>query len=393
MSHLGALGAVAATCVLAAAIALGADGTHHEARKSVASQPLGSFVQADALGNSQIGGSGRSALAFRFRSKWTGSVAAVRFYIIHNVNGRTGYSGGTGGTLRVAIHKDSGGRRHVPRGRPLATAALKAEAHGFWPLVRFKRPGRVTAGRLYHVVFTNIDPEPQRNYVSINALFSESRSGPAPAVPDGLAVLAGSPRGSGGQIRWRRRGEAREYYEPIVDVVGSRRGQHVGRGYMEVWGETAKPVGAKAMVRQLLRTPGGRTTRISGVWLRVRRSSSTSVPLVLRIERPDGKVLASATVAPRKVPTTGPGWVYARFASPTSPAPDTELALTASASAASAYRAFPVRKGTEFGFDRSTVLDGGYAQFTDGSGWVGWDQWGRQDQRNSDLQFALDVAR
>jgi hypothetical protein len=114
---------------------------------------------------------------------------------------------------------------------------------------------------------------------------------------------------------------------------------------------------------------------------------------VLRIERPDGKVLASAAVAPRKVPTRGPGWVYARFASPTSPAPDTELALTASASSASAYRAFPVRKGTEFGFDRSTVLDGGYAQFTDGSGWVGWDQWGGHDQRNSDLQFALDVAR
>ena len=114
---------------------------------------------------------------------------------------------------------------------------------------------------------------------------------------------------------------------------------------------------------------------------------------MLRIERPGGKVFASATVASRKVPTSGPGWVYARFASPTSQASGTELALTASASAAAAYRAFPVRKGTEFGFDRSTVFDGGYAQFTDGSGWVGWDQWGGRDQRNSDLQFALDVAR
>jgi len=66
---------------------------------------------------------------------------------------------------------------------------------------------------------------------------------------------------------------------------------------------------------------------------------------------------------------------------------------TASAASASAYRVFPVRKGTEFGFDRSTVHDGGYAQFTDGSGWVGWDQWGRENQRNSDLQFALDVTR
>jgi hypothetical protein len=393
MSHLGALGAVAATCALAAAIALASDGTQREARESAARQRLGSFVQADALGNSHIGGPGRAALAFRFRATWTGSVATARFYVIRNVRGRTGYSGGTGGILRVAVHKDSGGRRHVPRGRPLATATLKPAANGFWPRVRFNKPARVANGRLYHLVFTNVDREPERNYVSINALFSESRSGPAPAVPDGLAVLAGTPRGGGGQIRWHPRGDAGEHYLPIVDVAGSRRGQHAGSGYMEVWGETAKPVGGKAMVRQLLRTPGGRKTRIRGAWLRVRRSSGTRSPLVLRIERPGGKALASAAVAPGKVPTTQPGWVYARFASPTSPAPDTDLALRASAESASAYRVFPVRKGTEFGFDRSTVLEGGYAQFTDGSGWVGWDQWGNQDQRNSDLQFALDIAR
>jgi hypothetical protein len=394
MSHLGALGAVAAMGVILAAIALAADGTHDDGREPAGRQRLGSFVQADALGNTHIGGPGRTALAFRFRATWTGSVAAVRLYIIRNVRGRTGYSGGTGGILRVALQKDSGRRRrHVPRGRPLATATLTPRAHGFWPLVHFNRPGRVAAGRLYHIVFTNVDRDPERNYVSINALFSESRSGPAPAVPDGLAVLAGSPQGRGGQIRWHPRGEAPEHYLPIVDVVGSRPGQHAGLGYMEVWGETAKPVGGKAMVRQLLRTPGGTTTRINGAWLRVRRSSGTNDPLVLRIERPGGKVIASAAVAPGKVPTTRPGWVHVRFASPASPAPNTALAFTASAASASAYRAFPVRKGPEFGFDRSTVFDGGYAQFNDGSGWIGWDQWGGHDQRNSDLQFALDVAR
>jgi len=391
--HLGALGAVAAMCVLVVAIALASGGTQDDRRAPVRGERLGSLVQADALGNSQIGGPGRTALAFRFRATWTGSVAAVRFYIIRNVRGRTGYSGGNGGTLRVALQEDSGGRRHVPRGRRLATATLKPGADGFWPLVRFKTPGRVAAGRLYHVVFTNVDRHPGRNYVSINALFSESRSGPAPAVPDGLAVLAGSRKGRGGQIQWHPRGEAPEDYVPIVDVVGSRPGQHAGLGYMEVWGETAKPVGGKAMVRQLLRTTGGRRTRIDGAWLRVRRSSGTNTPLVLRIERPNGEVLASAAVAPRKVPTTRPGWVHVRFASPASAVPDTDLALTASAASASAYKAFPVRKGTEFGFDRSTVFDGGYAQFSDGSGWIGWDQWGGHDERDSDLQFALDVAR
>ena len=51
-----------------------------------------------------------------------------------------------------------------------------------------------------------------------------------------------------------------------------------------------------------------------------------------------------------------------------------------------------MRKGTSYGFDRTTIFDSGYAQFNDGSGWVGWDQWGGHDERTSDLQFALDVA-
>jgi len=100
--HLGALGAVAAMCVLVAAIALASGGTQEDGSASVRGQRLGSLVQADALGNTHIGGPGRTALAFRFRATWTGSVAAVRFYIIRNVRGRTGYSDGNGGTLRFA---------------------------------------------------------------------------------------------------------------------------------------------------------------------------------------------------------------------------------------------------------------------------------------------------
>jgi hypothetical protein len=33
---------------------------------------------------------------------------------------------------------------------------------------------------------------------------------------------------------------------------------------------------------------------------------------------------------------------------------------------------FPIRKGPGFGFDRTTFFAAGYAQFKDGSGWVGW---------------------
>jgi hypothetical protein len=404
---LAAAGAVAAVCVTVPVIVLASDGSHGarttsnsatEASAAAASTDapvgarahiVGSLVQADALGNTVIGGSDRSQLSFRFRATWTGSVAAVRVYVIKNVNGRSGYSEGNGGSMRVSLQADGGRGRHIPSGRSLASATFRPADHGFWPLVGFNKPARIQAGRLYHVVFTNVDPDPSRNFVSINALYSGSRHGRAPAVPDGLAVLEGDEGGGGATVWHPRRSSPHEYYLPILDVVGSRGGEHDGLGYMEVW--DPKPIGGDTGVRQLFRT-GGKTTRINGAWLRVQRDDSGGVPLELSIERPGGEALATATVAPGAVATGDPGWVYARFSKPASVPPNTDLALTASASSSRAYEAFPIRKGNEFGFSRGLIYSKGYAQFNDGSGWVGWDQWGGHDRRTSDLQFALDVA-
>lgn len=386
----GARTALAVACplvvFLSACSSCGSDSTARPSETQPAYR-IGSLVQADALGNTVIGGSDRTALAFRFRATWTGSVVAVRFYIIKNVNGRTGYSRGDGGIMRVTLHPDSGGR---PAPRRLARATIRPADQGFFPLVRFDERAHIAAGRRYHVVFSNVDRQPARNYVSINALYSGSRLGRGPAVPSGLAVLEGDS--DGGRIRWmRRRSDPREYYLPILEIVGGSPGQRDGLGYMEVW--DPKPIGAAAMVRQVLRTPAGSSLRVDSVWLRVRRSPGARSPLVLRLERPDGQVLASASVARKKVPTGDAGWVRARFSEPVSLAARSRLALTASAAAASSYEAFPIREGTGFGFDRRTFFSAGHAEFNDGGGWVGWDQWGGHDRRNSDLQFALGVVR
>jgi hypothetical protein len=356
-----------------------------------AAQPTGSLVQADALGNTRIGGPDRTALAFRFRGSWTGSIVAVRCYVITNRNGRTGYSGGDGGRLRVALRADSGRRPHVPVGRPLTAAMVRPSRRGFWPLIRFRRPARIKAGRLYHVVFSNVDPDPERNYVSINALYSASRLGRGPRLGRGLGVLLGHAAGAriGG---WEPRpSRPREHYLPILAVAGRRAEQRSGQGYMEVW--DPKPIGDHAAVRQLVTTADGRPSRVEGAWLRVRRRKETRASLVLRLESPAGRVLASAAVRSTAVPTSAPGWVHVRFATPVRAAPGTRLALTASAPDASTYEAFPIRKGTGFGFGPGTFFARGYAQFNDGGGWEGWDQWSGRDRRNSDLQFALDVVR
>jgi len=364
---------------------------HAERASDFRAPQTGSLVQADALGNTVIGGPARTALAFRFRATWTGSVVAIRCYVIKNVNGRTGYSKGDGGVMRVTLQADSGGRPHMPSGRNLVSATFKPADRGFFPLLRFRKPAHVVAGRLYHVVFSNVASDPARNYVSINALYSATRSRRGPAVPDGLAVAELNQVGGGAAAWQTRRSRPHEYYLPIIDVVGARPGQHDGLGYMEVW--DPKPIGSRSKVRQILRAPGGPTTRVDGAWLRVRRLGGTGASLVLRLERPDGGALASAVVSGTAVPARNPGWVHVRFSKPVSLEPGTSFALTASAAAASSYEVFPIRKGTGFGFNAKTFFDGGYAQFNNGRGWIGWDQWGGHDRRNSDLQFALDVSR
>jgi hypothetical protein len=349
-------------------------------------------VAADSLANTRIGGPYGTVLAFRFRSGWTGEVRAVRVYVIRNNDGRTGYSGGTGGTLRIALAPDSGGRRHVPARRSLAAATLDPASGDAWPLVRFRKPARVVAGRLYHVVFTNLDPAPRRNYVSINALVSHRDRKPRPRVPDGLAVLLSGARDGGRtpgawQSRSQRRGDR---YTPIFDVVGGRDDQHLGLGYMEVWVGNPKPIGDGAKVRQLIAPAAG--TAISGAWLRVRRQGDAQAPLELRIEHADGRVLGAGSVPAGSVRSDAPGWVHVRFPRPVPVEGSGPLALVATAFAPFAYEAFAIRKGTEFGFHPSTVFRGGYAQFTEGDGWTGWDQWGGQDLRTGDLQFALDTT-
>ena len=347
----------------------------------------GSLVQADALGNTVIGGDDATALAFRFRAAWTGSAVAARFYVIQNTSQRSGYSSGTGGTMRLTLRADSGSAPHRPVGPALASTTFRPATSGVFPLVRFGRRAHIVAGRYYHVVFQNIDSQPQRNYVSINGLYSASRLGRGPAVPSGMAVLE-KDRGSG----WfPRRSRPHEFYLPILEIVGARPSQRAGLGYMEVW--DPKPIGGDAGVRQLLRTPAGRTTRVKGAWLRIKRERGTDAPLVIGLGRSDGAALASATLASSAVPTaTRAGSTRRSRGRRRSPGAARSRSTASAGPRRPPYEAFPIRKGVDYGFDTSTYFDAATRSSTRRRlarlGPVG----GSRPPRRRDLQFALDVG-
>ena len=357
-------------------------------------QRSGSLVAADSLSNTTIGGPKETVLAYRFRARWTGAVRGVRFFVILNPPGRQGYSGGNGGLLRVALTRDTGGARHIPGARPLAAAVVKPSSDRPWPLVRFRQPPRVVAGRLYHVVFTNVASEPRRNYASINAFVSRGDGEPTPTVPDSLAALLGDSSDGGTTPRdWRPRAVLDgDRYVPILDVVGDRPEDHLGIGYMEAWVTAPKPIGGSARVRQLFRPGGGRIREATGAWLRVERNDGASVPLELRLQTVDGRALAAKSVPAQRISSDHLQWVHVRFSTPVPLPRNATLALVARARGDRSYHTFPLRKGARFGFDVRTMFSGGYAQFSSGGKrWTGWKQWGKRDRRDGDLQFALDL--
>ena len=243
--------------------------------------------------------------------------------------------------------------RRTPAGGGTSRAAgrsprplLKPEARGFWPARALQeagaRRGRAPVPRRLHQHRSRPGAQLRLDQRAVLG-----RRAPAPRLRfRTVSPCSADLRAGGGQLRWRRRGGAREYYEPILDVVGSRRGQHSGRGYMEVWVGTAKPIGAKrdgapaapdagraGDPHQRRLAPGAPLERHERSARAAHRASWTA-----RCSRRRRWLRARCRRA-------SPGWVYARFASPTSPAPDTELALTASAACSVRVSGVPGAQG------------------------------------------------
>ena len=350
---------------------------------------IGPRVSADALANTPIGGPFGTTLAFRFRAAWSGSITSVRFYVVVNSGGTLGYSGGDGGILGVSVVPQ--GEDGLPTETVLGSATLRPRTDAIsFPRVEFDRPPEVVAGRDYDLVFTNLSPQPEVDYVSINALVARGLGTDPPPFPLAGGVLLGDSRDGGGTpANWRARAQGSgENYLPIVDIAGET--GHIGLGYMESWISNPKPIDSSASVRELFTYPRSRSARAMQVLVRVRRTGDRIGPLSIRLESPEGKALAVANVPGALVPADGAGWVSATFRKPPLLKKGQQVALVLR-SAGGTFEAYPLRKGLAFGFDSGTVFAAGYAQFSrsrSGS-WKGWDQWGEPNRRDGDLQFAL----
>ena len=340
----------------------------------------GSGFSADSLANTQIGGPTVNVVSYRFQAKHASLLDAIRVFFIWSTV-KVGYQAGLGGTVQVDLKADDGSVAHLPTGAALATVTysnimLKDD---FYPRLAFPYPVALKGGALYHLVFTNVDPQPITNFVSLDSIYTNAQTAPMQGcVGDAnWAVLERAGTGA-----WK----LRMGFTPVLELEYAD-GGHQGNGYMEIWSTNPKTISGNDGVRETFKVTGPSRT-FTKVALRLKRLAGTS-PLTVRVEETDGTLIEQATIPAAEILESAPNWVTLSF--PLSHVLSSGVAynLVLSSPADTQYSAYPMRKGADKGFSNATYFPDGYAQFTTtgSKGWTGWNMWGTNNLTFSDLQF------
>ena len=340
----------------------------------------GSGVGADSLANTVLGGPSLVSADYRFQTKYAGALKGIRVFFIWSLV-KAGYQAGQGGTIQVQLMADDGSAAHLPTGSALATVSygnILAQNDNY-PELTFPSAATLKGGTLYHLVFTNVDPTPQSNYVSLDSLYTDAQTSPMqPSCTDNQFALL-ERAGSGA---WK----LREGFTPILEV-DYLDGDNQGNSYLEVWSTNPKTISANAQVREGFHVSGASRT-FTKIKIRLQRVAGTS-PLTLQLTEADGTLIAQGTVPAASVLTSAPSWVTCTFPISYALSSGVGYNLTLASPADTQYQAYPMRKGLDKGFAASTCFSNGYAQFTTtgSGGWAGWDMWGTPDLTTGDLQF------
>jgi hypothetical protein len=340
----------------------------------------GSGISAEALNNIPIG---PNTVSYRFLATHSGTFEDARIYLITD-GPHAGYNAGTGGTLLIQLETDDGTSNHNPSGKVLGSYTIVHPSNAF-PVITFSPAPNLESGTFYHLVFSNTDPNPTANYVSVDDFWM-----PNPLTPmqpkyndmDWAALVEQSA------TSW----PTYPYNTPIfsVDFID---GTSMGMGYMEAWPEVPEPISGSDEVREAF-TLSGSNTAVSSVTVFAKLVSGSS-PLTVRLEESNGTLIEQGTISASKFsgsPNSGYGWGTYTFSSLHTLISGQAYNLVLEAPSGTTYQAYPIRKGSEYGFASGTWFPDGYAQFNAGGSWAGWTQWGISNRTDSDLQFYFSVV-
>lgn len=138
----------------------------------------------DALGRMVVKGS--SSVAMMFTAEHSSSIASVNASLIAsrspwpaNPDEDSNYAAGHGGTIRLDVFNDDNTAAHNPAGPSLGSFEWKqpmtngqwspgAAVYGYFNQLPLSNPVPVTAGRRYHLVWSNPHPAASTNWYGIN---------------------------------------------------------------------------------------------------------------------------------------------------------------------------------------------------------------------------------
>lgn len=354
-----------------------------EASTDQSSPPYGPAITMDGLANMQVGGDSsgedNTYVAFRFRAQLTGKLISFRGYWLGA--DRPGYGGGTGGTIRISLESDSNG---VPSGEVLAAYVYANPSSGF-QVIEFPDPANLTEGDFYHLVFSNIDPNPTTNFVSVNTSYVDEET-PTPLQDRGLnreyATLERYSEGT-----W----ELQPDCTPIMDLEYEN-GYHQGQGYMEVEVLNELAIEGDSLRARQRFTFRGAEREVSNVAIRVGRNwGDGDIEVVVR--RGTGDILAATSIPATRVPILDPDgdtagvWISGELGEPLVLSDGHDYSLVLSTHAGTSLWSRGIQEGIGYGFHESTYFSEGHVEVSSNGGrtWTtvsGLSKWG-------DLQFYL----
>lgn len=343
---------IAITMLLIAAVAAAA-----QAPAPPAIYGTGWQAFSQGLENLEIGKGGRQ-LDIRFRAE---NNAALQSAVVFMKTG-SGYSAGTGGLVRISLEADDGTPNHLPSGSELDFSQA-APGNPSSPTFRefvFTNHVTLTAGNLYHLVFTNPDPAASSNYVSLNNLSNSGGTAyPFYSFADFAMVWK-----SGGNSDWAFKPDTC----PIVSIKYAN-GLSQGQGYIDALASSGLfQIQDGSQAGETFTVSGGSRT-VNDVRVHVKKTG-TPGDLTVTLQTTGGTVIEQGVIPASSIGTDY-AWEIFRFGSSHVLANGSSYLLSLSTSGGSgSYQVFPLDKGISRGLDVPSEFHDGHYQTNTGSGWA-----------------------
>lgn len=356
----------------------------------------GNSFGGDVLYNLRIGIYGIEG-AFRFIAKDTVPVNKIRYFNTYSFT-KPGYHSGNGGKIRIEIQEDDGSNSHMPSGKSLCFGLVPNPLQ--LPdqlLVRFDKTIVLQKDKIYHIVFTNYDANPEVNHVSIDMMsIVTPKPVGQPEQPELSNIDMTTLWRDKTNRNWRLFKdnltvtpiftlyyEVSSNYQDNVAVIGY--------GGMESWIREPRQIAKDKKVRQIF-TPANNIV-VNEVCVRIAKIGNPK-DLIIKIEDTT-KLIQKTTIKSINVNTinttlapsfrVGHNWVKAPIN--TTLLANQEYKVVLESDSIDPYETFPIRDGFTFGY--APIWANSHAEYTTSgeTGWKGWDAWGKSNLKHSDLQL------